>query len=86
VGWRSAALSFGKAPPVKCLCLLLCLTHPVSHCDGAPSSLGRFLVLRARALICYQKDCMGPPETVWRIDKVIFTLSSVSTLVCCACT
>lgn len=31
---------------------------------------GRFIVLRASALICYQKGAVGPPETVWKMDKV----------------
>ena len=45
----------------------------------------RFIVLRALALICYQKGAVGPPETVWKIDKVAQIQLKPLRYMWCAC-
>ena len=36
-----------------------------------PSRCGRFLVLRASALLCYTKGVQGPPENTWKLEQVV---------------
>ena len=43
----------------------------------------RFIVLRAGALICYQKAASDPPETVWKINRMTVAQSDKKVAGCC---